>query len=534
MSENIDQLIKYLNSEDLKIDRSEFIFQFESHPDSPSLLAISDTLSFFKIKNGAFKVGADDISNLPMRFMASLKTESETSIFFIERKGDRYLYQEKSGKIKYNRSQNELKGLWEGVVLLADGSEMPLVQTLTKNKFLRTSLMLTLIVFLGLIVFNDINYKLKLFYLLPLVGILFSLAVFKDILFKRSGLIDKFCGMTPTSSCESVINSAKWKIFEYVKFSDLSLVFFISQFVGYFVFNQLAIQQEFFIIQKILLIACVPIIFTSLYFQGVVEKKWCPICLSISSILIIEGFLTYFMFNYPVSNILYSVAIYCLIFLSISTLWMHFKKTLQDINKLKEIHIKSNKFKRTYSVFKNSLISDAKYNIPESRIILGNPGAKVSLTFITSPFCGFCKEPYYSFKDLLKNYNDDISVSIIYNVHENNQMLKLFAENIIQGYINYGEDYYFKAMDYWYEVNDLTKWLEKFEVKQKSVEIEHMLKKQRNWLTELNFNFTPILFLNGFKFPDAYEISDINFLLDEILFDLKEEKMDVKISSPAI
>ena len=41
-------LFNYLETENIKIDQEEFTFQVQSHPEYPSLLAISDTLSFFK------------------------------------------------------------------------------------------------------------------------------------------------------------------------------------------------------------------------------------------------------------------------------------------------------------------------------------------------------------------------------------------------------------------------------------------------------------------------------------------------------
>ena len=44
-------LFNYLETENIKIDQEEFTFQVQSHPEYPSLLAISDTLSFFKIKS---------------------------------------------------------------------------------------------------------------------------------------------------------------------------------------------------------------------------------------------------------------------------------------------------------------------------------------------------------------------------------------------------------------------------------------------------------------------------------------------------
>lgn len=47
MDENFNFLFYYLEKENLTIDKSEFLFQIQSHPDYPSSLSIADTLSFF-------------------------------------------------------------------------------------------------------------------------------------------------------------------------------------------------------------------------------------------------------------------------------------------------------------------------------------------------------------------------------------------------------------------------------------------------------------------------------------------------------
>ena len=47
MTDNYNYLFQYLEKENITIDKSEFSFQIESQPDYPSLLSITDTLSFF-------------------------------------------------------------------------------------------------------------------------------------------------------------------------------------------------------------------------------------------------------------------------------------------------------------------------------------------------------------------------------------------------------------------------------------------------------------------------------------------------------
>ena len=93
MNENFKFLFQYLEKENITIDKNEFEIQIQSHPDYPSLLTISDTLSFFNIDNGAMRIDVSEIVLLPDCFIALLSEEvKEPQMYFIEKKGNSYFY----------------------------------------------------------------------------------------------------------------------------------------------------------------------------------------------------------------------------------------------------------------------------------------------------------------------------------------------------------------------------------------------------------------------------------------------------------
>lgn len=87
MTENYNYLFQYLEKEGIFIDKTEFLFQMQSHPDYPSLLSVADTLSFFGVVNGIIRVSFSDLENLPNRFVALLKEgKGKPEFCFIEKK----------------------------------------------------------------------------------------------------------------------------------------------------------------------------------------------------------------------------------------------------------------------------------------------------------------------------------------------------------------------------------------------------------------------------------------------------------------
>ncbi len=58
----------------IKICGSTVNETLQNHPDYPSLLSISDSLSKWKIDNAAIKTTAEKLPELPLPFIANLKT----------------------------------------------------------------------------------------------------------------------------------------------------------------------------------------------------------------------------------------------------------------------------------------------------------------------------------------------------------------------------------------------------------------------------------------------------------------------------
>ena len=76
MTEDFNYLFQYLEKEAIDVDKTEFLFQIQSHPDYPSILAIADALTFFDIQNGVIRVDVSDVEFLPNRFLCFLNNEN--------------------------------------------------------------------------------------------------------------------------------------------------------------------------------------------------------------------------------------------------------------------------------------------------------------------------------------------------------------------------------------------------------------------------------------------------------------------------
>lgn len=522
MTENFNFLFQYLEKEEISINKSEFEFQIQSHPDYPSLTSTADTLSFFNIDNSALSVQKSEIDLLPNRYLAWLSIEGNRLQFYLIEKKDAF-YECLQDKDRRILSKKELEKAWQNIVLLVEKPKLDQILQSNKSIWNWGFPIIWIGLFLIILLQFKINLVTKFFFMLPLLGILFSIAALKDLFETKSELINNFCNITSSSSCTTVVSSNKWKIFEIISFSDLSMVFFSSQFFGLIAFLFTANTTTFFLYQILLLICSVPVLLISIYYQKFVEKKWCPICLVIISIILLELGYIHFLLPLSTSFSALPIFIFAFVFVSVSLGWFELKKILIQKKTLKEFQFKGSRFMRNYTVFKNNLLaSDLIKSNPiseEDTIILGISDAPVRIVLVTNPYCGYCAKAHLIMEELLNKYAGKISFNLHFNYYdyENiNPESKILHQKLVSIYINQGQGAFIEALRNWFTNKDVSqlKVLENSKVNE--LKADQILEKQLHWNKLNHISYTPAIIINGYFFPKQYERSDIKYFIDDL------------------
>jgi len=518
MPENYSYLFQYLKKEGIPIDKDEFEFQVQSHPDYPSLLSISDTLSFFNINNGAMRLASSEIELLPERFIAVLREENnKLQLCFIEKKGNEYVYIKDKKSLIISKQDLETK--WENIVLLAEKSEIEL--TNSSNKLSWIIPIWFLAIFILILYQSADNLQTKLFFLFPILGMLFSVAALKDLFGTKSELLNSFCNMTASTSCTSIVSSTKWKIFKFVNFSDLSIILFSSQFIGLLLFLFTGNTVVFFSIQKVLIFTAAPVLFLSLYYQKFVEKKWCPICLAIITVIFLEFCYVHFFQNLSFGISLHYIFMMGFVIASAALVWLILKKLLIQQKELKEFQLKGSRFMRNYEIFKNTLLASNQVEndlLNVGTIVLGNTEAPLRIIVVTSPFCGYCKDAHFIIEEILQKYHDTVCVDIRFNfnIEYDGEKSKEIHQKLVAIYYDQGQAAFSKALHSWFENKDEKK-LDSLVINEDNIlKINMILEKQFNWNKNNNINYTPAIIINQFVFPKQYERNELIRFIAEL------------------
>lgn len=519
MNSSYNYIFAYLKNEKISINKEEFIFQLQTHPDQNSILALSDTLNFFNVENFAYKIGDDE--ELPEKFIGHIKFEKEKPDFvFIQNKKD--FFEITTDNVQKKLDYQSFKKIFKNVILVID-NEKDKVENIDAKKSKFNDILIALFIVLLICIifkFSQSIYSVS-FGILSLIGIFLSIEAMKTELGLESKISNAFCNSISNSDCAQVINSDKNKWLQKVKFANISMWFFLSQIITLFLFSVINSGSYYFDFLSIVLIVCIPMTLYSIYFQYFIEKKWCPICLAI--IVIINSQLLFLYFRHFDNNLVFNKT-YCLLiffgYLFGAIIMYFFKIYLIEIKMLKEENVKLFRFSRNYDLFKSLLLNQEKIKIPSDLpLFLGNKESDFNISIITSPFCQYCREAHEIIEKIIQNHGSNIKVAMLFNPRFEfiDEKTKDLYRNLFSVYYQKGETQFredltkiFDSKNYDFYTNkefmDL-KWL------------DERIKSQTEFCYDNDLNLTPTIFINGYKLPKIYDRNYLEFFIADLLED---------------
>lgn len=522
MPENFSFLFQYLKKEKITIDQNEFLFQVESHTSYPSLLAISDTLSFLKVNNLATRLEFEDIDHLPNTFIALIEEKPNNPFLaFLERKEDSFQYSRDGKTITV--SKDFFKTMFQNIVLLAEKDENDIAIKKSNSNLVFGSIILG-IIYLFLVFANSFSLLTTLFLCFAFLGIYLSVEAISHELGIQTKFSEAVCTLTANSDCDAVLNAKKSRFLEKFSFSDASIAIFSSQILSLLLFaisNQL---HDFFNITTIVLLFSLPITFFSFYQQIVVAKKWCPICLAIICIIYLEIVCLLVFNNFSFAINTFAIAYFLLVLVGCYLASVFLKNIVKQNLDFKSKIIENNRFKRKYSLFKMALVASDQViekTTTTNNIVLGNPDAKLKITIVSSPFCGHCKEAHKIIEEILELHQDNICFNLHFNfdASKNDEKSKRVHQKLVQIYFTEGQNAFLNALHDWFENKDEEQIMLKSISKISDLSINEILNQQFTWNQENKISYTPAIIIGKYVFPKDYNRNELIYFINDLVDD---------------
>ena len=490
-----------------------------AHPQYPSLLSISDTLTKYGVECVAAKLESDRLDELPLpgivqvsfaggAYFQVLTDVSEEKVLIFDEKGR----QKELSRFDFLMS-------WTGVSLLIevgeDAAEPEIFQKIRNQQIIQglaAVCVLSFSVWVGQGLFSIHSSGLSLFYfLLKFLGLVISGILLWYEQNKENTILRKFCVDGKSADCSSILDS---KSFQYldgrITPSYLAFSYFFAG-VGTLAYYGLFVTSFFAWIS----LAVLPVLVCSFYYQAVVIKKWCRFCLLIQGVLLLE-ILTVLGGPFWSAGFEISAAALFLFFLSGSILGLGWIKPLIGLqDEVYRTKRELTKVKSNRELFEASLLRSRKVKTEPLGlgIMLKGKRSKYQVTKVSNPYCSPCSRAHTALEVLYKLGNIDLRILFIPGGGDE---LKEKAIRHLLAVDGRGDPNLSRqALDDWYhaEKKDYGRFAARYQMNGELKQQEERVRKMEDWCRNEQIAYTPTIFIDGYELPKEYNVDDLKYIL---------------------
>jgi uncharacterized membrane protein len=338
---------------------------------------------------------------------------------------------------------------------------------------------------------------------------------------KANPALQKICSGGKKTNCIAILSLKAAKVFG-IGWSELGFFYFAGCFLICLLtaFTNNAILLSFI---RLICLAAVLYVPFSIFYQWIIAKQWCPLCLTVQIILLLE-FITAIIYQ-PLTFGFFQLINFSTFFIFLTTFllpviaWLIIKPLLIIKQKAKQDFHSLQRIKFNTDIFKALLKKQKHINEPTEGlgIVLGNKNAANTLVKVCNPYCGPCAKAHLEIEKLLKE-NKNLKVQIIFTASSDENDFKAPpVKHFLAIAEKEDEASTKKALDDWYsaEKKDYKVFAEKYKMNGELKMQNEKINEMKQWCDKVEIAFTPTIFFNGCQLPDAYNIGDLKYFLAE-------------------
>lgn len=340
--------------------------------------------------------------------------------------------------------------------------------------------------------------------------------------------VESFCNTSTRANCDKILNSEGGKIFDFFSLSEAVIIYFIFQLIlaGTVIpFSDIIAPYLWVLI--VLSALSIPIVVYSIYYQGVVAKTWCKLCMLVNAILVAQAVFLVVLFiqgTIPVQSIELLPFVFSLfLMMVVATSIVLVKEKFQKINEAVNEGIAANRLKYDPEVFTHFLLQGQKMDIGafDKKMIIGNPTAPIKLIMVASLRCYPCKLAFEDVIALEEDFPNEISIELRFVKSAQNLVHGIPASTYL---IKYWEQFIYGKKE---EAQNTKRLIRDWYANMKATEFEKVYPDEPSitteenglgsqhfkWIIEHKINRTPTFLLNGYPLPSKYGIKDLAGLI---------------------
>ena len=524
--------IKLLN---VKVTTTSIKRDIEENPYYPSLLSLSDTFNRYQIRNIAYEATPEKFIQFEPPFVAFLMIPGVGRDFVLVTNltddSVSYLYKNNSTK---RIGKTDFFKQYQNIIWTSSPDKFSGEQNFEEKRrreksviYKRNSVVVGLIAAILLAVLGNLpNMNSIISYLVILLlkstGIVISTMILMYETDKTNAFIKNICTAGKQTSCESVLGSKAGKILG-ISWGEIGFIYFASSFL-LIIFPAMTFDEKSVWLAFTSMCAA-PFVIFSIYYQWRVVKAWCLLCLSVQLVLTVE--LVWVIFNFSFVSYSFANKLLGILFnskwnillcsLLPIVIWFGIKPFLVRVRDADLYAAAYKRLQYNPEIFESILIQQPK--APDGwqniGIDIGNKDAKNIIVKVCNPYCGPCAKVHPMLEAIIKQ-NDNVKLKIIFTAkNTENDPGSIVVKHLLMIAAQKDKQSMQKAMDDWYyaEKKDYETFSQRHCITSDLNEYGSDLDSMSKWCSDAEIAFTPTIFVNGYRLPENYTISELTSIL---------------------
>jgi len=155
---------------------------------------------------------------------------------------------------------------------------------------------------------------------------------------------------------------------------------------------------------------------------------------------------------------------------------------------------------------------DRDMEFSPDEIHLGKIGAPFHVTLIMGVYCRPCADEKV-LKRWLVEYQESLWITVRFlDYSSSSDETKMLIDSLTTIYLQSGKNTFLDSFLYWYEIYDIQKFKEKFNISVSTIALK-LSSKNARWQREQYINYSPAIFVGGRLFQ--YMLEDLEYLVKE-------------------
>lgn len=500
-------------------------------PEHASLNAIRSVLQDWRVRSVAVRISVDQLPEADYPCLAYVHTEGGAFVV-LDSINEQYVRLFSRRKGYWFVPIAEFAVTWSGILLLIDPQEdageddyerKSGEHTSARLARLFLSLLLATAVLTGLwnrFAQGDGQLNLWLsYYALKLVGGALAIALCLQHLGQRFRILDKVCTAAKSLSCSSVLNSKGALVLSWLSAAELGAFYFVGTWLTMLLAPYWHLEDSWFALLAIGTLCALPYTFFSIYYQAVIVRRWCILCLLVQVVLWGEGGVIALAWHTGQLTLSTTDWLYAApVLITPALVWFSLKPLVVTTKAYQQLKISQQKFLE-HPLFFETLLGQSQSVIhpsPEQNILLSEEPSALTVTIILSPTCYPCKLTFQEALKLERKLMGEVTVAVRFSATTaSDAVATAVAEHVI-ALRQAGLDGV-AALAEWYAQDDpdLTIWKARFALP--SIVEKHnatpLLLQHQKWCQQHQFNYSPIVFIGDRLLPPQFTPADIELYL---------------------